>query len=305
MRIGIIGTGAVGGFFGAKLKLAGFDVVFLSRGKTLEALKKNGLRLETAGKIYTIKDTIFTDNPKELGSLDYILFTVKSYDTKNTTKQIKDIISKDTILITPQNGIDNDILIGKVIGKKKVIPAMVQIGVSTLERGHIKHTGLGMIKFGEYDGNYSNRVKKFEGILKKSNIDYIVSNQIQTERWKKYIWNCTFNIIAAITGLRCDQILADSFLKQLCTDTINEIKEIALKEGISFGNENVVGKRMELAEKLGKFKPSTLEDLEKGKKIELDAFTGTIISLSKKHGLTAPINSVLYALLDGIINGRK
>ncbi|KKP87313.1 MAG: 2-dehydropantoate 2-reductase [Candidatus Roizmanbacteria bacterium GW2011_GWA2_35_8] len=299
MRIGIIGTGAVGGFFGAKLKLAGFDVVFLARGKNLEIMKTEGLTLKTSGGIHKIKDVIFTDKVEELGLLDYILFTVKSYDTKTTAEQIKSIVTDKTTVITPQNGINNDLIIGEIIGKDKVLPAMAQVGVSTPRPGFIKHVSLGKLTFGEYNGDYSKRVSDFELILRKTGIEVIIANNIQLARWKKYIWNCTFNIIAGITGLSLDKILADSYLKDLCKKTILEIKFIAEKEGIILDEKDVVETRIKMAEAMGSFKPSTLEDLEKGKRIELDAFTGTIIELAKKHNMQVPINTILYALLHG------
>lgn len=302
MKIGIVGTGAVGGFFGAKLKLAGFDVIFLSRGKSLEVLKKDGLTFDTLGKIFKIDDTLFTDNPEELGELDYILFTVKSYDTKSAAEQIKKIITDKTTVITPQNGINNDVIIGDIIGKDKLIPAMAQVGVSTPKPGYVKHVSLGKLTLGEYSGEYTERVKGFETMLKKAGIEVIVSNNIQLARWKKYIWNCTFNIIAAITGLSLDKLLADSYLRELCRKTILEIKEVAESEGIIFDEKDVVEARIKMAEVMGSFKPSTLEDLEKGKRIELDAFTGTVIELAKKHNLSVPINKTLYALLHGIAN---
>lgn len=302
MKIGVVGTGAVGGFFGAKLKLAGFDVVFLSRGKNLEVTKKEGLTLDTLGKIYSIKNAVFTDKIENLNNCDYILFTVKSYDTKKTAEQIKKIVGKTTTVITPQNGINNDIIIGEIIGKEKVIPAMAQVGVSTPHPGYIKHVSLGKLTFGEYDGKYSDRIKEFESILKKAGIESVVTDNIQLARWKKYIWNCTFNIIAAITGLSLDKILADSYLKELCKNTILEIKTIAEKEGIIFDEKDVVNARIKLAEVMGTFKPSTLEDLEKGKRIELDAFTGNVIELARKHKVSVPINTTLYALLHGKTN---
>lgn len=302
MRIGIIGAGAVGGFFGAKLKLAGFDVVFLSRGKNLEVMKKEGLTLDTLGKIYNIKNAVFTDKLEDLNNCDYILFTVKSYDTKTTAEQIKKIVGNNIVIITPQNGINNDIVIGEIIGKEKVIPSMAQVGVSTPRPGYIKHVSLGKLTFGEYDGKYSERIKEFESILKKAGIETVVTDNIQLARWKKYIWNCTFNIIAAITGLSLDKILVDPYLKDLCKNTILEIKTVAEKEGIIFDEEDVIEARIKLAEVMGNFKPSTLEDLEKGKRIELDAFTGNVIELAKKHKVSVPINTNLYALLHGKTN---
>jgi 2-dehydropantoate 2-reductase len=298
MKIGIVGTGAVGGFFGAMLKLAGFDVVFLSRGKNLEVYKTNGLTLNTQGKNYKIQDVLFTDKVEELGNLDYILFTVKSYDTKSTALQIKKIVKKTTIVITPQNGINNDAIIGEIVGKEKVIPAIAQVGVSTPKPGYIQHVGLGKLTF----GRHSDRTKELESIFKKAGIEVDITNNIQLARWKKYIWNCTFNIIAAITGLSLDKILGDHYLKELCKNTILEITAVAEKEGILFDEEDVVEARMNFAKLLGTFKPSTLEDLEKGKRIELDAFTGTVIELANKNNLKTPINQTLYALLNSKVN---
>lgn len=297
MKISIIGAGAVGGFFGAKLALAGLDVSFLARGKNLEFLKKYGLKFETEGKIYTIKDAIFTDNPKELGEPDYILFTVKSYDTKQTAEQIRSILGENTQVITPQNGINNDLILSEILGKEKVIPGMAKIGVSMPKPGWVKHMSLGILIIGEYDGLYTDRIKIFESIVKKAGIEFVASKNIQSDRWKKYIWNCTFNIICAITGFSVDKILQDEYLQQLCIDTMREILQIAKKENINLDEEEVMGSSLDLAKKLGHFKPSTLEDIEKGKPIELDAFTGTVISLAKKHNLPIPVNKVLYALL--------
>lgn len=101
---------------------------------------------------------------------------------------------------------------------------MAQVGVSTPRPGFIKHVSLGKLTFGEYNEEYSDRVKEFEVILKKSGIETVVTNDIQLARWKKYIWNCIFNIVAAITGLSLDKILIDPYLKELCKNTILEIK---------------------------------------------------------------------------------
>ncbi|HKZ38193.1 MAG TPA: 2-dehydropantoate 2-reductase, partial [Chryseolinea sp.] len=299
MRIGIIGTGAVGGFIGAKMKLAGYDVAFLSRGKNFKAVSRNGLIFETEGKVYTIKEVIFTDRPRNLGKCDFLIFTVKSYDTRRTAKQIKNIVSKKTTVITPQNGIDNDIVLAKILGKEKILPAMIKIGVNTPKPAWVKHTSLGVLTVGEYDGSYSSRIKKIESIATKSGIRIVVSNKIQVERWKKFIWNCSFNIVAAISRMSVDQILADSYLRKLSINTMTEVIKVAHKEKIDVDEKEEIKTNIKFAESLGSFKPSTLEDLEKGKPIELDALTGVVLSLGKKHKIKTPINSVLYALLHG------
>jgi 2-dehydropantoate 2-reductase len=301
MKVGIVGSGAVGGYFGAKLALIGQEVVFFSRGKLLRQLKRNGLIFETLGKKYVIKNAIFTDDPGELKDCKYILFTVKSYDTKTTINRVERFISQDALVITPQNGINNDLILAESLGKKRVIPGFTKIGVNTIETGHIRYTtGDEVLFIGEYSGEKSERLSKFAEIFRKSGVKVIISNQIQVERWKKYIWNCTFNIIAAITKLSLDQILSNVHLRQLCVDTIMEIESVAKKEGIDFGGENIVGTRIKIAEQMGRYKPSTLQDIERGETIELDALTGHLIALANKNNIMIPTNKTLYAILFGI-----
>lgn len=304
MRIGIIGTGAVGGFFGAKLKLAGNDVVFLSRGETLKMLKSNGLTLETKEKTSIIKDAIFTDNPSELTTCKYILVTVKSYDTKSAINQIKDYLDEDALVITPQNGINNDILLSEVLGNHRVIPGLAKGGYSSPKPGFIKNLGFAILMVGAYDGKTSSRLKEFVDICNKAGIETILSNNIQIDRWKKYTWNCTFNIISSITRLRVDQMLNNSKIRDLCVNTMKEIILIANKEGVILSEEDTIREEIVLAEKLGTFKTSTLQDIENGKRIELEAFTGYILELAQKHNLEIPINEILYDLLYGIASAK-
>jgi len=297
MKIGIVGTGAVGGFFGGKLALAGFEVVFLSRGKTLDTLKTKGLILETKEKTSIIKNAIFTNDPSQLKGCDYILFTVKSYDTESVINQIKNYITSKSLVITQQNGINNDLILAEVLGKKNVIPALTKGGYSSPNPGYFRNLGFAAIEIGEYNGKISARLKNFANIFKKTGIDVILSKQIQTERWKKYIVNCTFNIISAITKLRVDQILNNHEIRNLCIRTMKELIIISKKEGILLNEKETINGSIMLAEKLGHFKTSTLQDIEKGKPIELEAFTGYVLKLAKKHNLKIPINETLYSLL--------
>ncbi|MFA6016703.1 MAG: 2-dehydropantoate 2-reductase [Patescibacteria group bacterium] len=305
MKIGIVGTGAVGGYFGAKLKLAGYDVVFFSRGKTLETLKSNGLTLETKEKTSVIKDTIFTDDPTELKNCKYILFTVKSYDTESTINKIKKYIADDATVITPQNGINNDLILSEAIGKERVLPALTKGGYSSPKFGYFKNLGFAVFEVGEYDGKITPRLKDLSAIFKNTGIETIISKQIQTERWKKYSWSCTFNIISAITRLRVDQMLNEPKILDLCVRTFNEIILVANKEGIPFKKKERIKEAIVLAKQLGTFKTSTLQDIELGKKIELEAFTGYLLKLAHKHNIKVPVNELLYTLLYGIMGANK
>lgn len=300
MRIGIIGTGAVGGYFGAKLKLAGNDVIFLSRGETLKTLKSDGLTLETKEKTSIIKDAIFTDDPSKLKLCKYILFAVKSYDTKSAITQIKDYIGNETLIITPQNSISNDLLLSEAFGKQQVIPGLAKGGYSSPKPGFIKNLGFATLMVGEYNGAITARLKEFVDMCNQAGIETILSSDIQTERWKKYTWNCTFNIISAITRQRVDQMLKTFKIRELCIDTMKEIISLAKKEGITLNENETIKEQIALAQKLGTFKTSTLQDIENGKRIELEVFTGYVLKLARKYNLKVPINELLYVLLYGI-----
>jgi len=298
-KIGIVGTGAVGGYFGGKLAKAEFEVVFLSRGETLKVIGKQGLTVNSLGETFTIKDAVFTENASHLKDCDLILFTVKSYDTKSTIDQIKKQIKAEAIILTPQNGISNDRMLAREFGTKRIIPAFAKIGVGMPKPGYIEHTGLGILSFGEYDGKKTARIKSIADLLKRADIQYELPDDIQAARWRKFIWNSTFNMICLLTQQPVDIILDNKRTYDLCVSTIKEIEKIALAEGVDFQGEDVVEKRVELARALGHFKPSTLEDFEKGKKLEIDIFTGEVMRLSEKQNIAVPINKVLYALLQG------
>ena len=280
MKISIIGTGGVGGYFGSKFYLVGSNVVFICRGKNLEVYKQKGLSLESNNNRYLIKDAVFTDNYEKITDSDYIIITVKSYDTDTVAQQIKSYVSPNTLIITVQNGINNDLKLASVLGSKNIIPGMAKIAVSTPEPGVIKHTSMGVIVIGEYNGEISQRLKTFSSYCEKAGIGCTISQNILKERWDKFIWNCTYNIISAIYRLNLREILADEKLKELSIDTMKELYHLAKKEGYDFNIDESIKSKLEYTYNLGPFKTSTLQDVEKGKPLELEAFTGYILKLA-------------------------
>lgn len=297
MKISIIGAGGVGGFFGAKFALSGQDVVFICRGKNLEVCRKNGLTLESEGSKFIIKDAIFSDDYKEIEGSDYIIVTVKSYDTDIIAEQIKPYINPNTLIITIQNGIDNDLKLASALNSKNVLPGFARVAASTPEPGVVQHTSMGIIVLGEYNGEISERLKTFSTYCEKAGIQCDISKDILKERWNKYIWNCTYNIISAIYRKDLREILADKELNDLSINTMKELYAIAKLEGHDFNLDEAIKSKLEYTYNLGPFKTSTLQDVEKGKPLEIEAFTGYILKLAKKHNIKLPINEALYKLV--------
>ena len=159
----VYGTGAVGGYYGGVLVKAGYDVTFIARGKNYEALKKNGLTLITDGKKEIIPIKVFNDS-KDLGLFDYIFICVKSKDTKDAAEQIKNNVGSDTTILSFQNGVDNEEIIGNVIGIDKVIGANVYVASIQMEPGVIDQFGYNAVFFGELNKSESKRVLELKNL---------------------------------------------------------------------------------------------------------------------------------------------
>src|SRR5574337_1199082 len=157
MKVAVVGVGAVGGYFGGLLAKGGADVTFIARGKRLEALRAKGLTVKSWKGDFAIP-VHATDDPAEVGPVDLVLFCVKSYDTETAIRQALPMVGRESIVLSLQNGIDNEDKIASFVGKEKVLAGVAYIGASILEPGVVCHQESGRIVFGEIDSGLSERV---------------------------------------------------------------------------------------------------------------------------------------------------
>jgi len=298
MKIVVLGTGAVGGYYGGRLAKAGNDVTFIARGKTLEALQSNGLEIKSYTGNFIIKNPKVTSDLAAVRNADLILFCVKSYSTSEIAKAIKPVIQDTAIIISMQNGIDNENILAATLGKEKILGSVVYITSCCPEPGLIKHTSSGKMILGELNGELTERLSKLEKLFLSSGIPISSSTNIKKELWKKLMLNMPFNGFTALTKkpLKAYFEIPDSldcFYKSL-----KEVQLIAKHEGYNISDEEVdevfsICK----SEQTMNFKSSTLQDLEAGKPLEIDSLQGTVIKIAHKHNLDIPINKLLYTLL--------
>src|SRR5688572_5587586 len=165
MRIAVMGTGAVGGYFGAKLAAAGHEIVFIARGIHLEAMRRTGLRIDSPNGEVRVSDSLFTNNPAEFGAADLVLFCVKSYDTETAAKALAPLIRDRTVILSLQNGVDNPVKIARAWGTQRTFAGVVYIGAQVAAPGVIFHSSGGKIVFGHADdGNNKETAKVIEQI---------------------------------------------------------------------------------------------------------------------------------------------
>jgi len=199
MKVAVMGSGAVGGYFGGLLAKGGADVTFIARGKHLEALRAQGLAVKSVKGDFSLHVKA-TGDPNEVGPLNLILFCVKSYDTERAMRQALPMVGRETAVLSLQNGIDNEEKIASIIGKEKVLAGVAYIGSSVPEPGVISHEAEGKIVFGEMDGGLSDRVLKLREFFDRCGLPAEASPDIKKALWAKLAWNAPFNAINALAG---------------------------------------------------------------------------------------------------------
>ena len=293
----IMGAGAVGGTFGALLeKVKTNTVFFIARGQHLEAVKRNGLSVQSGKENFTIKVNV-SDNPNDFESKpDLILLTVKSFDTDSAIEQLKPVVFRKTQILSLQNGIENYPKLVNAFGEKRVVRGFCGMNAEVLQPGVIQG-GQGYIFIGENIGEISARTQWLKSLFETSNIQCTVSQDIHQDVWRKFAWNCIFNIVSATTKLTIDKIVDDPEKIQFCKELFKEIQQVAKSQDVVLGadKEKLI---FDIAGDSGDIKPSTLQDRLKGKRMEYDAFTGALIRLADKHKIHIPINRALYNQLE-------
>ena len=302
MKIAVVGPGGVGGYFGGLLAKAGLDVHFLGRGAHLEAIRKKGLEIRSCNGDFTVKVKAYSD-PVEIGPCDLILFCVKAFDTKGTVERIKPLIDPSTIVLSLQNGVDNEASIGDVLGKEKVMGGIAFIGSRISEPGVILHTAAGSIAFGEIDGGESERGRSLLRLLEEAGIEAKLTENIKKTMWRKMVWNCGFNAITALTGCTVAQVLSCPESRSLIKAAMGEVIEVAISAGIGLAAD-IPEKTITQTEKQGEIRTSMLIDMERGRPMEIEALNGAVSRAGREFGVATPVNDTLYGLVTAVNRPR-
>ena len=298
MKIAIMGAGAIGGFFGGRLAKAGFDVNFIARGLHLDAIRENGLKvLSPLGdfKVYPIK---VTDEPAKIGPVDVILFMVKNYDTRQAAEQIRPMVGPDTAIIPFQNGVDAQAILSNFLGAEKVLGGAAFIPASILEPGIIKHDAkLAKLVFGEFNKKTTQRTLGFLDALEKAGISGEISTDISKVLWSKLMFLTSMSAINCITRKPVGLVQSDIETIALYKDAMREVDAVAAAQGVSLGEE-VIENNMALAHSFPPdTKTSMFQDLEAGRRLEIEYLSGTIVRLGREKGVETPIHRTAWVAI--------
>ena len=315
MKTAIIGAGAIGGYVGVKLALAGEDVTFMVRGTNLDAIRKNGMKLiMNDGAEFVARNVKATNIYDEAGPQDMVILAVKAHQVDAVANDVPKLFGPDTMVVTMQNGIpywyfhkhggelegsrlesvDPTGLISEKIPAQRVIGCVVYPASKLVAPGVVKHIEGDRFPVGELDGSTSERVTRISESFIKSGFKAPVLDDIRAEIWLKLWGNLTFNPISALTQSTLVDICQYPLTRELAAAMMTEAQTIANKLGITF--RVPLERRFAGAEKVGKHKTSMLQDFEAGREPEIEALVGSVVELGRLTQTSTPHIDAVYAL---------
>lgn len=298
MRIAVMAAGAVGGYFGARFAVAGHDVHFIARGAQLEAIRKNGLKIEsTLGDLH-LKDAKATDNPARIGSADIVLFAVKLWDTEKAGELARPLVKPETRLITFQNGVDSVERLAPILGKDNVVGGIAYIATVIAAPGVISHTSqFARLRCGRIDGGPDAALTRFVEAGQAAGIDIKMSDGINVDRWKKFVFLAALAGATGSTRQPLGAILADGDTRTLLVNLMREVIAVARAKGVALP-ESFLDEQIKFAETAPRtMKASMAHDLERGNRLELDWLTGKVAALGRELKVPTPASDAVYAVL--------
>jgi len=300
MKTAVVGAGAMGSLFGGLLAASGEDVTLVDVWREhVEAINAEGLRIGSHEGSRTIGVKATTD-PSSVGPADLIILFVKSYDTLEATRDALPMVSDDTVFLSLQNGLGNVEKISEAAGSDGVIPGTTAHGCTLIGPGDIFHAGSGPTIIGERSGRVSERVRGIRDALERAGFETEISRNINGALWSKVLVNVGINPLTALTRLRNGELLDDPEIKGVMRKAVEEAIEVAEALGIDLGYGDHVERVYDVARATALNRSSMLQDVERGRRTEIDALNGAVVRLARGLGVDVPMNDALTAAVRGL-----
>ncbi|MPZ14218.1 MAG: 2-dehydropantoate 2-reductase [Chloroflexi bacterium] len=298
MRIAVVGAGGVGGYVGGRLALAGEDVTLIARGRQLAAMRDSGLRVHSVHGNFQIVPVQCTDDPATVGPVDLMLFTVKLWETDAAARMSLPLIGERTTVISLQNGVEAEERLATILGVEHVLGGIAQITSSIAEPGLIVQTSAqARIILGELSGSRSARAGSIRDALDRAGIDASLSDDITRDLWSKLAYICAFGGVCAVTRMRLGVVLQDPDTRTLFLNCIRETVAVAQDRRVLLPSD-LAERHVAFAETFGaEVKPSMLNDLERGGRLEVDWLNGAVVRMGRDGGIPTPANWFIWTAL--------
>lgn len=307
MKIAVMGSGGIGGYFGGLLGRSGQDVTFVARGAHLAALRTNGLGVESQSSgDFALPKVAATDQPASIGPVDLVVFATKAYDLESAARSVLPILRRDSLVLPLLNGVDIADRLAAVIGAERVMGGLCTVSSAIKAPGVIRQVGpLNKVVLGELKGGMSPRGQAIVDALKAAGIAAELSPGIQVELWKKYLFIDAAGGVCAVTRSTLGPVLKEPETRGLFVACMTEVETLARAKAVSLP-ATIVQDTLAFCDKLPEAtKPSLLLSVEQGNPLEVDALSGTASRLGKELGVSTPVNDFITAALRLHAAGHK
>jgi 2-dehydropantoate 2-reductase len=294
MEIAIIGAGGVGGYYGAKMANAGYDVLFVARGEHLKAIRTNGLQVKSIHGDFSVNPAKVTDKVSDLAGSDFILLGMKAWQVSGVARELKGVIKSDATILPLQNGVMAFDELAQELGSAHIINGLCRIFSKIESPGVISHLGFDpVIIFGEGDNKVTDRIKTLKEIFDHSGIKSRIAGDIQSELWKKFINICASGLLA-VTRSTYGEIREMKETRQLMQALFEEIYVLSQEMGICIESDFVT-RTMSFVDSFAYDATSSLtRDVWEGKPSEIEYQNGTVVKLAEQYGVHTPVNKFIY-----------
>ena len=298
MKILVMGSGAIGGYYGAVLFSSGHEVTFVARGNHLDAIRRDGLRVESVKSgDFTIRPRA-VEKPDDSWKADLALFCVKGYDNPVAIKVMEPAVDPDTAIVTLQNGIGSGDELAAVFGRERVLLGATYIDAVRKGPGVVAETGgLTGIVFGERDGSQPPRAGRIRNAFVEAGIDCELSSSVATELWKKLIFICALSGMTCITNGTLAEVMDTPETNSLARQVMREAAAVAVASGVELDEDVVEDRMAELEAGKHRFSSSMKTDLDRGNPLEVGVLNGAVARLGKELGMATPVNELITACL--------
>lgn len=306
MRIAVFGAGGVGGYFGGRLALAGEDVVFIARGSHLQAMREQGLRVESPKGNFTVSSVQATDDPAQVGPVDAVVVAVKAWQVPEVAQAIRPLVGPETVVVPLQNGLEAPARLAVSLGVQHVLGGTCVISSAIAAPGYIRHTGLEpSVTFGELDNRPSPRAERLLQAFERAEVTAIIPEDIQVAIWVKFM-AIRFGPIGAVARAPAGVLRSVPETRRMIEEACQETLTVAQARGIALAEDTPRQMMALLDEAPPGLMASLQRDMMEGRPSELDALTAALVRLGQEVGVATPLHAFIYhSLLPQELHARK
>jgi len=296
MRIAILGTGGVGGYFGGRLAQTGADVVFIARGEHLQAMRQHGLKIDSIKGDFVVHPIQATDDPGEIDPVDVVLVGVKAWQVSEAVQAIRPLVGPETFVVPLLNGVEAPTQLAEILGIEHVVGGLCGCISFIAGPGHIRHVGADpFIHFGELDNRPSERVESLRrAFAQATGVTVEIPPDIQVAMWRKFLMLASWSGIGSITRAPLGTFLGLPGTRQMLQGVMQEVFSVAHARDIALPKD-VVGKTLAFMDSLPPSATASMQrDIMEGRPSELEAQTGAAVRLGQAVGVATPLNTFIY-----------